>query len=64
MKVRERLWRVLDRLLFFLPGPPDGRAKPSVMPDPAEPGITDAERLARRKLWRMRYTKSGKGGHN
>ena len=63
MAVREHVWRALDRLMSFVPGPPDGRPPPTTVPDPNEPGISESTRRARLSLLLKRYEKSGKGGH-
>jgi hypothetical protein len=63
MTAPESLWRLLDRLTSFLPGPPDGHPPPSTLPDPNEPGISQRTRRARLRLWRHRYEKGGKGGY-
>ena len=63
MRTRLSLWRLLDRLTSFMPGPPDKKPRPTVIPDPNEPGISDATRRARLRLWRHRYEKQGKGGY-
>lgn len=63
MRIPGRLWRVLDRLTAFLPGQPKEIPAASLILDPDEPGISEETRLARRRLWRQRYEKAGKGGY-
>ena len=57
------LWRLLDRLTAFLPGPPDGKPSTTVLPDPQQEGLTETERVSRWRLWRQRLEKAGRGGY-
>ena len=62
MTLRQRLWKAFDRVLAHLPGPPEAGNVQRATPDPHEPGISDEERLARHRLFRARYSRTGKGG--
>jgi hypothetical protein len=63
MRVTGRFWRMVDRLTAFLPVPPEESERPSVVPDPQEPGISNDERISRWRLWRHGKEKAGKGGY-
>ena len=62
MTWRKRFWRAFDRVLSHLPGPPESNRDHRVTPDPHEPGLSDEERLARHRVFRARYSRTGKGG--
>ncbi len=62
MTARESIWRMIDRLMSFLPGPPDEQTRPSSFPDPNEPGLSPREREARLELMRKSLGKDGHGG--
>ena len=63
MAIRERLWRLLDRLTAFVPGSPAELAAYTTVPDPDEKGVSPETRAARLRLRRYRYVKRGKGGN-
>ncbi|MFO7532976.1 MAG: hypothetical protein R6W93_10975 [Candidatus Limnocylindrales bacterium] len=46
MSTRDSLWRVLERLISFLPSGPEDQPGPTSIPDPNEPGISAAARRA------------------
>ena len=62
MARRTYLWRLLDRLISYLPSGPDERPHPTSVPDPNEPGISAETRQARLRLLLQRYEKGGRGG--
>ena len=62
MGTKQRLLRLLDRLMSFVPGPPSMGPDPSVVPDPDDPHADVETRQARRRLWSHKYRKRGKGG--
>ena len=61
MSARDSLWRVLERLISFLPSGPDDQPSPTSIPDPNEPGISAEARRARLRLTLQRYEKKGRG---
>lgn len=61
MSARDSLWRVLERLISFLPSGPDDQPSPTSVPDPNEPGISAEARRARLHLTLQRYEKKGRG---